>query len=417
MDKKHDYRSRVDGSWRYDIERMATWGGQAQLDRYAGLVDGVKNELEVLGKETNGFRDASDEQRAEAEVLIGKVQVLEGVLAEPEKFAPKGSIQHPVAARDRRGPDMAGVPRNGFAHQMLQSIGDGDWMQLRAALDGTSGGTVVQPYFEPTVLDLPQRGLFLRSLIPTTVIPANQASDQVAFVRQTVATQNAAAVAAGSQKPTSVYTMERVSQKFSVIAHMSEAVDKNFFSDFASLSTFLESEMRLGLLLAEEGEILSGSGTFPHLPGIINTAGIQTQALGADVRFDAVHKAVTKIRLNARREPDAVAFHPTDWETLRLTRTTQGEYISADPLSSDPNQLWGMKVVTSSLLTQGTAVVAYWPDMHLWVREDARMDFRDTGLNSSGQDMFSYNQLLFRAEERVTFSVIRPLSVCLVTGL
>ncbi len=111
-----------------------------------------------------------------------------------------------------------------------------------------------------------------------------------------------------------------------VIAHVSEALDRSLLNDFASLSSFVDNGLRLGVPLEEERQILLGSGTPPALRGILNTTGIQTQAKGADPTPDAIAKAITKVRV-VIGEPTAIVVHPNDWQEIALLRTADGLYI------------------------------------------------------------------------------------------
>src|SRR4051794_30122761 len=65
--------------------------------------------------------------------------------------------------------------------QFLKALGVGG-VGLKA-LDGTTGGSMVGPFFDPRIRELPQRGLFVRSLIPVR----NADGDKVWYLRQTVA--------------------------------------------------------------------------------------------------------------------------------------------------------------------------------------------------------------------------------------
>ena len=80
----------------------------------------------------------------------------------------------------------------------------------RKALDATSGGTIPPPFYDPILRRLPEGNLFVRSVLP--VITASE-GDRVSFLRQTARTNNAAVVAAGSTKPTSVFSVERVDSR------------------------------------------------------------------------------------------------------------------------------------------------------------------------------------------------------------
>lgn len=133
------------------------------------------------------------------------------------------------------------------------------------AFDGTTGdATLAQPFYDPIINEMPQRALFMRSLIPTESVPYG---DRVQYLRESIATNKAAAVAAGGLKPTSIYTTEMISSNFSVLAHLSEALDRSLLMDAPALGSFIHGQLRLGVLLEEERQILLGNGTAPNFEG------------------------------------------------------------------------------------------------------------------------------------------------------
>lgn len=299
----------------------------------------------------------------------------------------------------------------GLGAEFLRRVGAG--VDGLKALDGTSGGSLVPPFFDPRIRDLPQRALFVRSLIPVRQADG----DKVWYLRQTVATQNAAPVAAGALKPTSVYTVERIEEPVRTIAHVTEALDRALLSDYDALVEFLDNQLRLGVLLAEEGQIINGNGIAPNLRGILNTPGIQTQAIGADSRGDAIYKALTKVR-TAFFEPDGIVLHPNDWQDIRLTKTADGDYQTAPVTDEGVERLFGKPVITSPVIAEGTGLVgAFRVGSTVWDREEARVTFTEQGLDDSGNEMFVRNKVRFRAEERIAFGVERPAAFCSVTGL
>lgn len=287
-------------------------------------------------------------------------------------------------------------------------------LAFQAAFDGTAGGTAAPTWFRNDVLGMPQRRRYLRDLIPTVPVT----SDKVDYVRQTINTNAAAAVAANAQKPRSTYTIARQTANIAVIAHMSEAIDRSLLADFDAAVAFLDDVLTIGVLEEEEDQILNGSGVSPNLAGILNTAGIQTQAKGADPQFDAVLKALTKVR-NSNFEPTAVVLHPNDWQEVRLTRTADGEYIQGAPFEPGAEQLFGKPVLTTTLIAEGTGLVgAFDQGATVYDREAARVSFRDTGLgDSAGQELFDRNQVRFRGESRIGLGVQFPLAFCTVTGI
>lgn len=283
------------------------------------------------------------------------------------------------------------------------------------ALDGTSGGASMPgAWFDPRIRDLPQRRLFVRSLLPTFPVT----SDRVEYLRQTVLTNNAGAVAAGALKPTSVITVARETAPIRVIAHVSEALDRSILSDTKQLADFIDRQMRLGVLLEEEDQIINGDGTAPNLSGILDQTGLQTQAKGADPTPDAIHKAMTKVR-NVFLEPDGVVMHPADWEEVALLRTSDGEYIWGSPAEDAPPRIWGKPVIVTPVIAEGTALVgAFGTAAEVYEREGARVSFAETGLgDSAGEELFSRNLVRFRGESRLGLGVIRPDGFCSVTGV
>ena len=277
-----------------------------------------------------------------------------------------------------------------------------------------SGASPVPPFFDARIRELPQRQLFVRSVIP--VVEAE--GDRVWYVRHTAYTNQAAPVSPGAEKPRSTITIERVEQPVTTIAHVTEPIDRALLADFDELSVFLDETLRIGILLAEENQILNGNGTAPNLRGILQTTGIQTHAKGVDSQADAVYKAITKVRLQ-HFQPDAVVLHPNDWQDVRLSKTSQGDYLAAPIIEGDPDRLFGVEVFTSPVIAEGTGLVgAFGVGATIYDREQAVVKFAETGgLGDAGAEIFSRNQVVVRAEERLAFGVEYPAAFCEVTGL
>lgn len=392
-------------------------GAESDAVRY-----GLKEELDRARSECSEAWKAFDDERTRLDtegVDLFKNREARSRLDELKKSYDKSAsyqegIEEGLNRIYEREVDGTGTGRSahGIGAEFLRRIGAG--VAGLKALDGTSGGTMVPPFFSPDILKLPTRQLFVRSLIPVTKV----SGDKIWYLQHTAYTNAAAAVAAGGLKPTSVLTVTRIEDTVRTIAHVSEALDRALLSDFDALVNFIESNLRMGVLLAEENQILNGNGTSPNLRGILNTVGIGTQAVGADNRADAIHKAINACRL-ALFEPDAIVLHPTDWQTVRLQKNANGDYYTGDAIQGDPDRLWGKQVITSPVIAQGTGLVgAFAVGAQLWDREEARVTFTESGLgDSAGQELFSRNQIRFRAEERVSFGVPYPTAFCSVSGL
>jgi len=299
---------------------------------------------------------------------------------------------------------------DGIGKAFIDSLGG---KELKAL---TTGASVVPSFWDSRIRDLPQRQLFLRSLIPTL----RADSDLVSFLRQTVATHAAAPVAAGGLKPTSTYTVERVDQPVRVIAHVTEALDRSLLSDQDALVDFLDQQLRLGVLLGLEQQIISGSGTAPNLRGILNTVGVGSvtrNVAGNESRTDAIYRALTTVRLNFF-EPDGIVLHPNDWQEIRLQKNLDGDYQTGDVIEADPDRLWGKEIITSPVITEGTALVgAFAVGATIWEREENRVTFAETGLGGGTDELFVRNLVVWRGESRVAFGVERPAAFCQVLAI
>jgi HK97 family phage major capsid protein len=295
----------------------------------------------------------------------------------------------------------------GVGEDFIKNIAKGG-LSVKSALDATSGGTGVRAFYDPGIRELPQRKLFVRS-----VLPVRQATgDRVQYVRQTVANHAAAIVPAGDEKPRSEYKIERVEAQIVTIAHTTEAIDRALVADLDSIINFLNDQLTLGVRTAEEDEILNGpgpEGSPDHLLGLMNLAEFDVERDSAESNADAVYRAVTTIRENFS-EPDAIILNPQDWAEIRLSKGDDGQYLAAPIILSDPDRLWGLPVVTSPVMAQGHGLVGDFQNGAAWYdREDARIDFASTGLGDNpGEELFSRNQLRWRGESRGTLACFFP---------
>jgi HK97 family phage major capsid protein len=113
-------------------------------------------------------------------------------------------------------------------------------------------------------------------------------------------------------------------------------------------------------------------------------------------------------------------MHPNDFQDgVALIRTADGIYIWGSPADETEASIWGLRIIVTPVMTEGTALVgAFGTAAEVYEREGARVTFTESGLgDSAGQELFSRNQLRFRGESRLGLAVIRPDHFCTVTGV
>lgn len=222
------------------------------------------------------------------------------------------------------------------------------------------------------------------------------------YLRQTVRDNKAAPVADNALKPTSIYTLKEVEDRFRVIAHLSEPFPQRFFHDDKNLADFLAKEMGYGLQRAVEAQALSGDGTGENMAGILNASGLITQAWDTDL-LTTLRKAVTQLQV-AGVEPSALVLHPSDAERLDLLRegVNSGKYLLGDPAAEAVRTLWTIPRVTSVAVAAGTAVLGDWSAAQVVTRQDAVLNVDTSGA------LFDKNQVKFRVETRAGVAIKQP---------
>lgn len=221
---------------------------------------------------------------------------------------------------------------------------------------------------------------------------------------------NAAPVAEGEVKPTTVLGLEELPLKLEVIAHLSEPVPHYWFKDNVNLELFVQDELVRGLRDALEDQVLTGDGTSPDLHGILTTSGIQAQAFTTDVAA-TVRKAITKLEVAGHEDNHLIVLRPEDWEAAETARAKGSGQLEAVATVTDRavRSLWGVPVVVSNALPIGTGLVLDREAVTIYTDGVVDVRWSETG------DDFERNLVRARVESRYASAVTKPLGVVTVT--
>ena len=306
-----------------------------------------------------------------------------------QQFVASDSVKAFLAG-NRRGVVSMSAPRNSF----------------RAAITSVTpgGGGLIFPDRSAEMIELTRRRMTVRDLLPQ----GNTTSNSVEFVRQTTRTNNAAPVTEGGTKPESVYAWEQDDTPVRTLAHITKA-SRQVMDDAPRLQAIIDSEMRYGLALAEEAQLLLGDGSGQNLDGLIPNATAYSApiSISGAQGIDKLRLAILQVQLNDYAA-DGIVLHPKDWAAIELLKDGEDRYLWAAPRSglATPT-MWGLPVVsTPAMVDTDFLVGAFQMAARIWDRMEV-----EVLLSTEDGDNFKQNMITIRAEERLALEVWRPLSL------
>jgi HK97 family phage major capsid protein len=243
----------------------------------------------------------------------------------------------------------------------------------------------------------------LLSLLPVIKIPAGASAR---YLRQTTRTNNAAAVAPGGTKPTSIYGLSPVDAVLSVYAHLSESQDRFMLEDASLLADWVASELLYGLWEAVEKDVIAGAPVdpAPGITGILSTSGVRTQAFATDI-LTTSRAAIAASEALGYADSLVFVLSPTDWAAAQLaTASTSGTFqFPGAPAERPPGTLWGVPVTVSTGLPVKVGLLLNTSGLALYTDvQGVRVDWGTPG------DSWSKNEIVARCEGRFDLGVLQP---------
>ncbi len=245
--------------------------------------------------------------------------------------------------------------------------------------------------------------------------------DQIRIVRQLTLAQAAARVAEGGNKPESQLDVGVVNfpvEKTAVFINVTEEM----LTDQSQAASFINADLSYQVSAAEDNYLLNGTGS-SQITGILNTSGIQTisGAVNTLDQFKRGKAYVEGVNGVGFAMPDAYLLNPLDWLSASLTKDGNGQYLFGGPGYapygvggySNVSMMWGLPVVTTTFLTQGTAIVGAFGQGATVFRR-AGVSIRSTDSHASN---FIANIVTVLAESRFALAVKQPNKFCTITSI
>ena len=277
--------------------------------------------------------------------------------------------------------------------------------------DPASAGKLLVPQLLPGIL---QPGYQVPKVVDLFAQGTTDAVTITYMVEKT-ATNAADAVPEGGVKPESALTFDALTETVRKIATWLP-VSEEMLADVAQIRAYIDARLRLFVDLTVEKEVLNGSGVAPHLHGILTRPGLSPAlAKGAtENAADVVFRQAMTIMTTQFLMPDAVVMNPADWAGVVTLKDQNGVYYGPGMFSDLPSpSLWGLKVVPTTGMAQGTGLVgAFKVGGQYWKRQGIVVQ-----ASNSHADFFIKNLVAIRAETRGMLAVYRPAAFGTVTGL
>lgn len=315
-------------------------------------------------------------------------------------------------------------------------IGMPDVHALSTAGSDTSGGAFIEPHHMPGHVDNAE---FREFTLWDLCFKMEIDTDTFDYVEVDSKTNNAAPVAeatsaaeigdgtggtvlpaAGGQKPESnLSTVKRV-VTLEMIPHI-HYVTRKAAAHAPQLMAIIDQFMRDGVEEETEDQLILGDGTSPNLRGLLNATNpyalntFDMSDNGETQRIRAIAKAAGVVRTTSRRRPTAMLVHPNDWfsDSFLLEQDGNGNYKVGDPRATieQLNSLWGLRVVVSEAVPEGTQVVGDFRQMVIGHTGQIMMYMSD-----SNRDLFERNILTLLAEREAGVGVLKPKAFCTVVA-
>ncbi|SDP40389.1 phage major capsid protein, HK97 family [Filomicrobium insigne] len=395
-----------------------------QVEKEIGRIgDDVKRVAEDALKQSKDAGTVSAEAKARADELLVKQKLLdEGQQKLLKKLEDLETRNHDVEQKlaGRRGGGGGDKPKSPG-----QQVADSDGLKtfvangakgtvkvpVTMAITSDSGspgsaGALIWSDREREIVRIPRRTMTIRQLLTQ----GRTGSSSVEYAKQIVRDNQAAPVAEGAQKPESNYIWDRADALVRTVAHWIH-VSRQALEDADQLQTEIDGELRYGLDLVEEAQLLKGSGAGQDLPGLITQATAYQPAFtpAAEQRIDVLRLALLQASLN-EFPADGIVLNDIDWAAIELLKDGENRYLWANPRGINAPGLWGRPIVqTQSMDVDEFLVGAFMTAATIYDRMDAEVVISD-----QDRDNFIKNMLTIRAEKRLALAVKRPAA--LVTG-
>jgi len=348
------------------------------------------------------------EVKALSDLLGQKELALQGAIDKLDAQVRKGLIQRDAETKSFEDLIMDNVMKEGFQQAVRENKAGQFMMDITGKAIGTMTeaasltGEVIAPNRRESILELAQRPVHIRSLIPQGTMTSNV----FRYVQETAGEGAADMTAEGVNKSQVDYDLDAIDspvRKITAFARISEEM----IDDIPALTSFLSRRLTKDIRKKEDSQLLYGSGSGQNLTGL-NQNATAFIAFAADSNAQIIDLviAVYSTIESLEYEASGVLLSPKDYYTIYTAKDANGAYVKQDLVNTLGGQLFiaGIPVFRNTAVNVGEYFIGDWLNgAQIFDRKGVNVRFYD-----QDEDNAQKNLITVIAEERLAFPIYYP---------
>ena len=343
-------------------------------------VDAVKSELEELKSQVAVVKDAADKLEAKSNRKTMNENQVKGFNATLAESIEKNA--------DVLGKIAAGELKHTSFKMDTKAVGN-----MTEAVNLT--GDIPRQYANQ-VYALPSRKIHVRSLLPVGTI----SQGLFTFPLETGGEGGPAAQVQGSTKAQVDFDITMTNAPAQVIAGYVK-ISRQMLDDVPAMTSFLQSRLLEKYLVAEDAQLLFGSGSGVNLQGLTGVATAFSGAATVDV--EQLVQAIAQVEAS-NYSATGILINPTDWANIVNTKNTNSAYsLPGSTVVTTDGQLSiaGIPIFKSTAMTADKFLVGDWSmGAQIMQRNGISVQFFEQDGNNAIENMITV-----RVEARIAFPI------------
>lgn len=350
--------------------------------------------------------DVSDETIAQGDALVKEIEELEVKLAKAEKAA---KVLESIGTDDTNKDDQE-VKTMTELEQFTKSAKEMTDKKTGVSVHLKSASSVVTSV-QIADVDRSIAPQARRTAVADYFSNANISGNAITYFLQGAYEGAPAATNEGAKKPQNSTSFEPKTLALTKIAAYIKETDEILYDE-----PFLASEVE-NSLIHQVGKVEDAT----IINAILGTSGIGAEDYdGTTVTFaDGILAAIQKVKNDSAYDASVVVLNPKDVFKLFTSKDANKQYYGGgyflgaygNGTFSLPGSIWGVEILSSSAVTEGSALVAAREAVKIW-----RKSGIDVRLFEQNEDDAIYNRVTLVGETRLAAAVVDLKGVVLLAG-